>query len=283
MASSSKQNRLSIERKVEILGKLEKGFKANRLAIEYNVTESAISQIKKRKTEILDAASKSFQEIKKKTLHKAEYPELEEKLYSWFLKQRDKNAPVNRLILKLKAKEIYQQMFPGKDENDFTASDGLLTKFKYRHGMRFLKICGEILSSDTTNITAFIHRFRGKIQEMGLTNHQIYNADESGLYYRLLPDKTYVSACEKSALGRKIKKKRITFLLCANAEGSHKTTPLIIGKFKKPRCFKNFDNPLLYANSKSAWMTSNIFYDWFHDSFVKEVSMNVREYQQYRI
>lgn len=276
MASNGKQTRLSLEQKVEILGKLDKGVKANRLAIEYKVSESAISQIKKKKAEIFSAVSDSFDHVQKKTLHKADFPEVENKLYEWFLKQRERNCPVNRLILKVKAIEIFKMMFPNRDEKEFVASDGWLSKFKRRHGIRFLAVCGEILSSDTSSITPFVHRFRSKVTEMGLTNEQIYNADESGLYYRLLPDKTYVAATEKTAPGRKIQKERVTFMLCANAEGTHKTTPLVIGKHKKPRTFKDFDNPLLYDHSKSAWMTSKIFHDWFHNSFVKEVSMFAR-------
>lgn len=85
-----KQNRLSLEDKVEILKKLDEGVNGNRLALDFNVSKSAISQIKKQKEQIFEAVSKSDQEFKKKTLHKAEYAELEAKLYGWFLKQRER-------------------------------------------------------------------------------------------------------------------------------------------------------------------------------------------------
>lgn len=42
-----KKKTLSLEQKVEILRKLENGVKANRLAMEYEVSESAITYIKK--------------------------------------------------------------------------------------------------------------------------------------------------------------------------------------------------------------------------------------------
>ncbi|GBN55241.1 Tigger transposable element-derived protein 4 [Araneus ventricosus] len=42
--------------------------------------------------------------------------------------------------------------------------------------------------------------------------------------------------------------------------GTLKKTPLVVGKSKKPRCFKGVKNlPVNYANSYNAWMTSNIF------------------------
>ncbi|XP_039969014.1 jerky protein homolog-like [Bactrocera tryoni] len=138
-------------------------------------------------------------------------------------------------------------------------------------GIRHLKICGEILSSDKSGITSFIHNLRAKMNEMEISDMQLYNADESGLFYRFLPDKTFVAANEKTAPGRKIAKDRITFMLCANANGSHKLKPLIIGKSANPRCFKGFENPLEYANSQKSWKNSELFFRWFHHSFIKQV------------
>lgn len=269
--SGRKQKRLSLQEKVEVLKRLDSGVRANRVATDFGVTEGAISHIKKQKEQINATVSKTYQESKKKTLHKAEYEDLETKLYEWFCNQRERNCPMNGPILKAKAMDLFSKLYPDKRTTDFNASDGWLTKFKRRHGMRFLKVCGEILSSDTTQITPFVHALRAKIDEMQLTHGQIYNADESGLFYRLIPDRTYVAACEKTAPGRKIRKERFTFMLCANADGTNKVKPLVIGKAAKPRCFVNFDNPLGYDNSANAWMTSKIFNNWFHDDFVKEV------------
>lgn len=271
--STSKQNRLTLEQKAEILKKLDSGVRANRLARDYGVTEGAITYIKKKKQEIFDACANSFHEAKKKTLHKPEYEEMESKLYKWFADQRNKHVPINGIEMKAMAQKYFAELYPGKKSTDFNASDGWFTKFKHRHGIRLKKICGEILSSDASVITPFIHNLRAKMDEMGITNAQLYNADESGLFYRLLPNTTYVTACEKTAPGRKIRKERVSFMLCSNADGSNKVTPFVIGKSKNPRCFKGFKNPLVYDYSKNAWMTSRIFVDWFHNSFVKEVSV----------
>lgn len=74
------------------MNKLDVGYSGKRLAIDFNVSESAISYIKSNKAAILDAVSSSFQEAKKKSLHKPEYPKMEEKLYEWFLNQRQKKC-----------------------------------------------------------------------------------------------------------------------------------------------------------------------------------------------
>lgn len=175
--SKPKKTKLNLEQKSKILQKLDSGVRANRLAIDFGVTESAISQIKKQKTEIIGAISQTYHEAKKKTLRKGEFHELETDLYKWFLNQRDKNKPVSGIAVKATALRLFPQIYPDRDvSKDFNASDGWFSKFKRRHGTRFKKMCGEILSSDTTKITPFIHELRNKMNEMKITNLQLYNA-----------------------------------------------------------------------------------------------------------
>lgn len=242
---------------------------ANVIAKEYGVANSTITYIRKKESEIVKSSSATYQDVTKKNLKISEFPEMENKLYAWFLEQRARNCPLNGTILKAKAKQISSKLYP---ENQFSASNGWFDKFKRRTGIRFLKICGEKLSADTAAIDPFVQSLKAKIQELRLTEEQIYNADETALYYRLLPGGTYVTASEKGAPGHKKSKERLTLMLCSNAAGTHKIKPLVIGKSRKPRAFKNFTNPLDYANSQCAWMTTHIFYKWFRESFVKQVS-----------
>lgn len=260
---------LDLKQKCEVLGKLKKGVPANAIAKEYGVANSTITYIRKQESDILKSTSATYQDVKKKSLKYSEFPEMESKLYAWFLEQRERNCPVNGTILKAKAKHIFSKLYP---EKEFSASNGWFDNFKKRTGIRCLKVCGEKLSADTAAVAPFVHSFKEKIQEMGLTEEQIYNADETALYYRLLPDSTYVAASEKEAAGYKKSKERLSLMLCSNAAGTHKIKPLIIGKSAKPRAFKHFTNPLDYANSKRAWMTTYIFTKWFQESFVKQVS-----------
>ncbi|XP_050306325.1 jerky protein homolog-like [Anthonomus grandis grandis] len=130
----------------------------------------------------------------------------------------------------------------------------------------------EKLSSEPELVDPFKRTLRLKINELQLTKEQIYKADETGLYWKLLPGKTYVAREEKTAPGRKTEKQRVTFLACTNAAGTHKVKPLIIGKAKNPRSFRNFNCPVHYRNSKTAWMTAAIFKEWFHRMFIPEVT-----------
>lgn len=179
--------------------------------------------------------------------------------------------PISGNMLKQKALSLSTDLNIGS----FNASSGWLQRFKIRYGIRFLKVTGEKLSAQPELVDPFKEKLMQVIEEFSLTQHQLYNADETGLYWQLLPDKTYVALAEKTAPGIKISKRRITFLGCTNASGSHKLKPLIIGKAKKPRCFKNFYNPLVYRNTKNAWMTAELFKNWFFQQFVPEVRKNL--------
>ena len=58
---------------------------------------------------------------------------------------------------------------------------------------------------------------------------------------------------------------RVAILCCANMTGKDKVKLLVIGKSKKPRCFKGIDVdtlPASYHANKNAWMTSLLFEDW---------------------
>ncbi|XP_050322584.1 LOW QUALITY PROTEIN: jerky protein homolog-like [Bactrocera neohumeralis] len=197
---------------------------------------------------------------------------MEKSLYLWFIRMRGRNCPVSGLMLKEKAKELHSLL--KENSTGFNASDGWLQRFKKRYGVRLLKVSGEKLSSQPQLVDPFKLKLKQKIEEMELCNDQLYNADESGLFWKILPDKTYVSSHEKPAPGTKTEKQRITFLCCANASGAHKLKLLVIGKAKNPRSFKHFPYcPTDYKNSKSAWMTSAIFKHWFHQSFVPQVRL----------
>ena len=90
----------------------------------------------------------------------------------------------------------------------------------------------------------------------------IYNADETGLYFRALPNRSMVLH-DDPGKGIKTSKERITVLLACSAVG-HKLKPLVIGKAENPRCFRGTDKaslPMTYRANRKAWMTSILLSD----------------------
>ena len=76
----------------------------------------------------------------------------------------------------------------------------------------------------------------------------------------MAPDKTIA---ERPLSGRKKDKTRITYLACANADGSERFPLMVIGKAERP--FKKLYGHQLgfdYYSHGKAWMTAMLFFDW---------------------
>ena len=54
-----------------------------------------------------------------------------------------------------------------------------------------LKLCGEKLSSDNSSAELFVNELSGIIK--GYSEHQIFYCDETGLYFKMLPEHTLAS------------------------------------------------------------------------------------------
>lgn len=274
MSNKRKRVVLAIEKKLEIIKKFDNGASVKNLVIQYGVGDQTVRDILKNKTKILEfsATSDSVSGMsKRKTMKTATYDELDKAMVLWFNQQRAQGIPVSGVVCAAKALQFFKEL---NLSGDFNASSGWLTRFKQRHGIRQISVQGEKLSSDENAADQFKEDFRKFIEESGFSPEQIYNADETGLYWKLLPTKTLASESEKSAAGYKIPKQRLTVLCCGNAAGTHFLKPCVIGTAKKPRAFSkiNVDNlPVDYFNNKSAWMDREIFTDWFKKKFIPQV------------
>lgn len=60
----------------------------------------------------------------------------------------------------------------------------------------------------------------------------VYNADEFGLFYNILPNRSLVHKSEECK-GSKLKKDRLTVLVAANSTRTDKITPLVIGETRE--------------------------------------------------
>ena len=99
----------------------------------------------------------------------------------------------------------------------------------------------------------------------------MFNADETGLWWQLLPSRTLIHCREREAKNFKKSKERVTLLACSNAAGTCRLPLMFIHTSAKPRCFKHMDMnslPVHYYSQKKAWMDSTLFESWFHDRFV---------------
>lgn len=275
MAEKRKKTVVTMDEKFRALKRLDAGETAKKIAVEMGVGTSTISDWKKHRNEIEKWCSTQASTIgmkKLKMMKKAPNDQINECLYLWFTQRREQGLPMSGPLLKEKALHFNKEL--GNDD-DFKASEGWLESWKNRYGVRKLQISGEKLSAQPYDVEVFKQTLHSLLEEEGYTGDQLYNCDETGLNYKMLPTYTLASQQENSAPGYKKKKERVTILACSNATGSHKLPLGFIGKSKKPRAFKNFRDlsslPVWYRHQKSAWMNCLIFKEWFHNQFVPQV------------
>lgn len=115
-------------------------------------------------------------------------------------------------------------------------SHGWLHKFKQRHNIRQRIRHGEAAQVDREALEEDLKELQRICDEYQLQD--IYNMDETGLFWKAMPDRTLSS---ETLVGGKRAKSRITANLCCNADGSDKLPIGFIGKFNKPHCFKGIN------------------------------------------
>ena len=101
---------------------------------------------------------------------------------------------------------------------------------------------------------------------------RIFNVDETGILWKLMPRRTYLSSRGNRKTVRGTKgmqfKDRVSAFMCANADGTAKVDMAIIGKAKRPRCFRSRDCPLKYFSQPNAWSDSEMFLKWWQQVFL---------------
>lgn len=265
---------LTLKEKMDICARLERGESRKALMQEYNVGMSTLYDIKAHKAQLLRffASSDCNKALeRRRTLHTPKLEHLDRVLYEWFLGKRAEGVPVSGPMLIEKAKDFYEQM---RLTEPCVFSGGWLWRFKARHGIKKLDASSEKQMADHQAAEQFRAFFRSLTSEHGLTPEQVYNADETGLFWRCLPSPTPEGG---AVPGGRQNRDRLTVLMCANATGSHKIKPLVIGKCSGPRASRGIQHlPAAYRAQGNAWADRAVFSDWFHHIFAPSVREHFR-------
>ncbi|XP_066953403.1 tigger transposable element-derived protein 1-like [Macrobrachium rosenbergii] len=210
---------------------------------------------------------------------------MESALSLWIEDCRKKDIPLHGNVIRGKALQLYNKIVeegteepqPGTstspDRGSFQASRGWFDKFAKRFNIRSVKLHGEAASADTEAAESYPETFKGIIQEMGYRPEQVFNMDETGLFWKRMPSRTYLMKDEAKAPGFKAQKDRITLIMCGNAAG-HMLKPGLIYKSANPRALKNKNKntlPVYWMHNPKAWITKVLASDWFHRCFIPEV------------
>ena len=98
----------------------------------------------------------------------------------------------------------------------------------------------------------------------GYGPQQVFNADETGLFWKRMPSRTFITKEEKKLPGHKAMKDRLTLMISSNASGDLKIKPLLVYHSENPRIFKKNNViksklPVHWKFNQKAWVTQVIY------------------------
>ena len=269
---------LSIPEKMKVLDAMDAGVGMRHVCEQFGIKSSTFYDIKKARDKIKKRASEledagGSKKVPKR-IKSAKYADLDAAVFKWYKQQRSIGLKVRGVDLQDAAVRLARHL----GIQDFHASAGWLFTFRGRHCLADRRSVGEALSADESAVEPFRKKLVRIIDDSNVLPSQLYNADETGLYWKATPSNTQVHKSEKHVAGHKKSKDRISVLACANADGTHRLVPMVVGKSKKPRALKNLSQPPChYTGNKTAWFTQEIFTKWFHEKFVPAVITFQRE------
>ena len=96
---------------------------------------------------------------------------------------------------------------------------------------------------------------------LGMAPEDVYNIDETSLFYHAQPNKTLA---QRQVCGHKFQKDHLSIALVVNTTCSDKLKPMIIYKTLCPRCFGRWlsTNYVWWFENQMTWMTSYVFESW---------------------
>ena len=242
-SGAKKKRMMSIEIKREIIEKHEQGVRVIDLVRQYERSTSTICTILKQESIKAITPAKGVKIISK--LRTSVHEKMENLLLMWVREKELAGDTVTEGITCEKARAIYAdllQQTPGTSvdeasEDSFKASRGWFDNFRKRTSVHSVVRHGEVASSDVKAAEDYVKTFAKLIKAEGYIPQQVFNCDETGLFWKMMLRKTYITAGEKKMPSHKSMKDRFTLALCANASGDCKIKLLLVYYSENPRAF----------------------------------------------
>ena len=257
---------LTLEQRIDVINKSEKGkLSARNISDHFGVGRSQSNSVLKRIADVLADFDNNVSAERKRQKKATGNDDINKLLWEWFKNATSRRINLSGPLIKEKALKFAQDF----GVESFKASNGWLESFKHRHNIVMGTMSGE--RGDVSNDT--VNDWKSKLPTVceGYTPQDIFNMDETGLFYRDTPKSTFKVNGEECTGGKR-SKERLTIALCASMTGE-KLPALVIGKCKKPRCFKNITPkalPVIYTSNKRAWMNSALF-QWWLETFNRKI------------
>ncbi|PXF47641.1 Jerky protein-like [Gracilariopsis chorda] len=273
------RTRLTLSQKAEVLRRLKQGASHSQLQNDFACSRRTIYQIKAQR-ETVEKALHTPNNASRKSFHLPRFLNIEQRLYEFVPIARSATLPISAATLQCKAIDISDSLIESvqteKEKKELVssqASNNWVLGFTRRHAMRSIRLHGEAGSVPLSIVATGISSLREQINDFDADC--IFNMDETGLFFKLFPKRTYVLASEDRKRLRGTKdmkaKARVSVYVCTDSTGLHKVPLAIIGAAKNPRCFRKGEPAVTYFSQENAWSDSVTYRRWFLEVFMPYV------------
>jgi hypothetical protein len=188
------------------------------------------------------------------------WPDLEKVLFAWQKRVDERGGLTSGELLQAKAKEIWKRLpeYADKPVPEFSIGwlEGFKISLKVRHGE------AGSTPAEAEDEMKGLQTLAGEYEE-----ENIYNMDESGLFWRMMPSR---GLSTQSQPGLKKDKSRISVVFATNATGTDRIPVWFIGKAKTPRALRNVSVSTMGGQwrwNKKAWMNTIIMVEWLQSFY----------------
>ena len=260
-SSKARGNRscLNLSKRVELIRCHRENPKlgVRKLAEKFGCGKTQVAGIIKDEENIMKEWESNEGRAGMKRVNQQKFYEVNQYLWKWYSTCRQSNIPISGPMLQEEALIIAKRL--GGDSGEFNASNGWLDRWKKRYNICEMNVAGE--EGDVSQATLDSWSERARELMAGYKAENVWNMDETGQFWKALPDKS-LSERGKRCRGGKQAKQRLTWAFFVSASGE-KENPIVIGKSLNPRCFKNlrdrsFPHSCHYYANEKAWMNSEL-------------------------
>ncbi|CAL1545814.1 unnamed protein product [Lymnaea stagnalis] len=248
---------LTLGERMTVIKLNEEGKSTRQIAQLLGVGRTQIQLTLKRKQEYINNFNQNAPLEQRRQMRKTGNESVNELCWRWYQEMSRRNIKVNGPMLKERALNFATE----SGIKTFKASNGWLESFARRHNIVFGKPASEGSSADPSVVIDWKKKVKSLCE--GYEDKDVFNLDETGLFFRMTADKSFYVKGQQCPTGSKAID-RLTVMLCTNMLGE-KETAVVIGNMSLSKNFKDMNIQLIpvdFKFSHKAWMSSDIFIAW---------------------